>query len=331
MTRQWTAGSLQELLRGYQLPIVVLVLVRAGVLDRLVEAPATAADLARGCGVDEGALERLLNAVTAVGILERRNGAYALAPGLGAELTTAIGSPLDGFKHSAEGLDKWFELEKVLERGFADFAYDRDVTRDPERNEHFIRAMHAYAGPTARRFAQLVPREGATTFLDIGGGPGTFSHALLDAWPDLRATIVDLPLTLRVTRTLAAEKGLDDRLRLIEADFFLDRKADLGGPYDLVLVSAVIHAEAEAPCRDLFERLHGATSPGGRIVVRERILAEDRTGPPPSTMFDVHMLVSTRRGRCYTLSEISSMLAGAGYGNPRLLSDLDEGFVIADA
>ena len=48
-------------------------------------------------------------------------------------------------------------------------------------------------------------------------------------------------------------------------------------------------------------------------------------------MFDAHMLVSTRRGRCYSLSEISSMLTGAGFRNPRLLSDLDEGFVIADA
>ncbi len=331
MTSQWTAGSLQELLRSYQLPLVVAVLVRAGVFDRLVEAPATAADMARECDADEGALVRLLNALTSVGILQKNEGTYSLAHELAAELTTAIGSPLDGFKHSAEGLDKWLELGTVLKRGFADFSYDRDVTRDPERNEHFIQAMHAYAGPTARRFAKLIPRSGAATFLDIGGGPGTFSHALLDAWPDLKATIVDLPLTLRVTRKLVAEKGLEDRLDLIEADFFLDRKADLGGPYDLVLVSAVIHSEAEAPCRELFERLHKATATGGRIVVRERILEEDRTGPPPSTMFDVHMLVSTRRGRCYTLSEISSMLAGAGYRNPRLLSDLGEGFVIADA
>ncbi|MBW2262053.1 MAG: methyltransferase domain-containing protein [Deltaproteobacteria bacterium] len=331
MTKQWTAGSLQELLRSHQLPFIVLVLLRRGVFDRLIEAPATAQDMAQACGVDEGALIRLLNVITSVGILQHREGTYSLAPELAAELTTDIGSPLDAFKHAAEGLDKWVELETVLERGFADYAYDRDVTRDPARNENFIRAMHAHSGPMARRFAELVPRGGAMTFLDVGGGPGTFCHALLDAWTDLKATIADLPLTLRVARTLVAEKGLADRLSLIEADFFLDRKSNLGGPYDLILVSAVIHAEAEVPCRDLFERLHAVTSPGGRIVVRERILDEDRTGPPPATMFDAHMLVSTRRGRCYSLSEISSMLTGAGFRNPRLLSDLDEGFVIADA
>jgi len=331
MTRQWTAESVQELLRSFQLPLVMLVLIRTGVIDRLVQGPATVADIARECGVDGGALVRLLNAVASVGILRRDGETYSLVPGLAAELTTDIGNPLDGFKHAAEGLDKWLEIEMVLKRGFADYTYDRDVTRNPERNEHFIRAMHAFAGPTARRFAELVPRDGARTFLDLGGGPGTFSHALLDAWPGLKATIVDLPLTLRVTRKLVAEKGLEDRLELVERDFFLDRTGGLGGPYDLVLVSAVIHAEAESPNRDLFERLRRVVAPGGRIVVRERILDEERTGPPRATMFDVHMLVSTRRGRCYTLSEISSMLADAGFGNPRLLSDIDEGFVIADA
>jgi SAM-dependent methyltransferase len=331
MTRQWTADSVQDLLRSLQLPLVMQVLIRKGVLDRLVRAPATAEEMARECGVDGSALARLLNAVTSVGILQRDGETYSLAPGLAAELDTGIGSPLDGFKHASDGLDKWLEIETVLERGFADYSYDRDVTRDPERNENFIRAMHAYAGPMSRRFAELVPREGARTFLDLGGGPGTFSHALLDAWPGLRATLVDLPLTLRVTRELVAEKGLEERLELIERDFFLDRTADLGGPYDLVLVSAVIHAEGETPNRDLFERLRRVVAPGGRIVVRERILDEERTSPPRATMFDVHMLVSTRRGRCYTLSEISSMLADAGFRDPRLLSDLDEGFVVADA
>jgi SAM-dependent methyltransferase len=321
----------QELLRSFQLPLVMHVLIRAGVLDRLVRAPATAGEMARECGVDGGALARLLNAVTSVGILQRDGETYSLAPGLAAEIGTGTGSPLDGFKHAADGLDKWLEIEAVLKRGFAEYGHDRDVTRDPERNENFIRAMHAYAGPVARRFAELVPREDAGTFLDLGGGPGTFSHALLEAWPGLRATIVDLPLTLRVTRRLVEEKGLEDRLELIERDFFLDTAGDLGGPYDLVLVSAVIHAEGETASRELFRRLHGVVAPGGRIVVRERILGEDRTGPPRATMFDVHMLVSTRRGRCYTLSEISSMLADAGFREPHLLSDLDEGFVVADA
>jgi hypothetical protein len=66
-------------------------------------------------------------------------------------------------------------------------------------------------------------------------------------------------------------------------------------------------------------------------VIRENLLSADRTGPPRATMFDVHMLVSTRRGRCYSLDEISGMLRAAGFTDPRLLTDEDDGFVVADA
>jgi hypothetical protein len=328
---QWTAQSLQDLCRSYQLPFVVLVLVRAGVLDRLLEGPASPHDLASSLGVDGAALARLLNALAAVGIVEKKGATFSLPPDLAAGLGGGIGSRLDGIKHAADGLDKWLALEQVLRAGRAEFTDELDVTLEPGRNERFIRAMQAHAGPMAKRLAELVPRQDAETFLDLGGGPGTFCHALLEAWPGLRATVADLPPTLRITRALVEEKGLSDRMSTIEADFYRDRSCDLGGPYDLVLVSAVIHAEGEEENRDLFARARTVVSPAGRIVVRERILGEDRTGPPRAAMFDVHMLVSTRRGRCYTLSEISSMLEEAGFGNPRLLSDLDDGFVIADA
>lgn len=328
---RWTAEALQDLSRSFQLPFVVLALVRAGVFDLLVEGPAAAGDLARACNLDETALSRLLNSLVAVGILERRDRDYAMSDDLASGLSGGIGCRLDGIKHTAEGLDKWIAIEDVLRKGKARYPDALDVTLDPDRNEQFIRAMQAYAGPMALRFAELIPRGGAKTFLDLGGGPGTFSHALLDAWPGLAATIADLPLTLRVTRKLAQELGYGDRLEIIEADFYRDRDVDLGGPYDLVLVSAVIHAEGMEENRDLISRVRRVVSPGGRIVIRERILKDERTGPPPSTMFDVHMLVSTRRGRCYSLSEISSMLTGAGFTNPRLLSDPDEGFVVADA
>ena len=328
----WDVERLQGLARSYQLPLVLLAVLRSGAFERLAAGPATAAELANACAVDAGALSRLLDALVSVGIMERHDQRYRLPDSLADGLSsTGIGSPLDGLKHAAESLDKWSQISEALARGHAEYTDRLDVTVDAQRNETFIRAMQAYAGPMAQRFAGLLERRGAERFLDLGGGPGTFSLALLDAWPDLRATIADLPLTLRITRQVIAEAGVQDRCTLLEADFYKDRACVLGGPYDLVLISAVIHAEGEEENRDLFRRVREKVSPGGRIVVRERLLDEDRRGPPRSNLFDVHMLVSTRRGRCYSLSEISSMLTDAGFVRPRLLSSPDDGFVVADA
>jgi ubiquinone/menaquinone biosynthesis C-methylase UbiE len=319
---KWTADDLAETARGFRLPVVLLALVRAGVIGALCERPAGPAALAAACGVHEGALVRMLNVLVSVGILDLAEGAYSLR--------VDPGDHLESMRHAADGLDKWLSLPDVLSRGHAEFPDELDVTLDPERNERFIRAMYAHAGPVAGRLARVLPREGAMSFLDLGGGPGTFCFALLEAWDGLVATLADLPLTLRVTRRLVDEKGAGDRMRLVEADFYHDRGCDLGGPYDLALVSAVIHAEGEDENRDLLARARRVVSTGGRILVRETLLDESRLGPTRAALFDVHMLVSTRRGRCYTLAEISDMLEGAGFRRPRLLAGPEEGIVVAD-
>ena len=328
----WTVDRLMDEARGFRVPMLIAALVKCGALDRLAAGAAEAPALAAACRVDGPALARMLDACASLGIAVKQGRRYALAPSLAGDLAGGgVGTGLDGIRHTAQTLDKWKAIDEVLRQGRADYPPTMDVTADPALNEAFIRAMHAYAGPRARRLAEVLPREGARTLLDLGGGPGTFSLALLAAWPGLEATVADLPLTLRTTRKVIEETGAGDRLRVLEADFYRDRSCLLGGPWDLALVSAVLHAEGEAENRDLLRRVRGAVAPGGRIVIRENLLREDRVGPPLASLFDVHMLVSTRRGRCYTLGEISSMLAEAGFPDPRLLTDIEEGFVVARA
>ncbi len=328
----WTLERLSEVARGYRVPLMLLALVRTGVVEALASGPSDASALASARGLHEGALTRVLDAMVACGLLVRSGHDYALPADLARDLRPGeMGSPLDSLLHTAEGMDKWMALEQVLRLGHAEYPDSKDVTRDAERNEHFIRAMHAHAGPMARRLADLIERENAMTFLDLGGGPGTFCLALLDRWPGLVCAVADLPLTLRTTRRIIEASGVGHRMSVIEADFFEDRSCDLGGPWDLVLVSAVIHSEGEEPNRDLFGRVRRFVRPGGRIVVRETLLDPGRTGPLRASMFDVHMLVSTRRGRCYTQAEISDMLVSAGFVDPALLSGADDGFIVARA
>ncbi len=328
MGEAWDADRLAETVRAYRPSLIVMALVRTGVVERLVEGPGTAANIASRCRVDEPVLRRILDAAASLGIVETSSGTYALPGVLADDLR---GGAMDGLRHQADGFDKWARIEGVLRSGRTDFPDDLDVTLDPGRNETFILAMHAYAAAPASRLASILPREGADTLLDLGGGPGTFCFALLDAWPGLRAAVADLPITLRVTRRPAEERGLGRRMSTIEADFYRDRDCDLGGPWDLVLLSSVMHAEGEAENRDLLARVRRVTAPGGRIVIREHVLSEDRASPPRAALFDVHMLVSTRRGRCYTLGEITSMLEDAGFREPMPLGAAEDGLVVARA
>jgi hypothetical protein len=63
----------------------------------------------------------------------------------------------------------------------------------------------------------------------------------------------------------------------------------------------------------LFRKLHRALAPGGRIVVIDMVLNEDRTGPPFAATFAINMLVNTTEGNCYTLGEYTAWLNEAGF------------------
>jgi hypothetical protein len=87
----------------------------------------------------------------------------------------------------------------------------------------------------------------------------------------------------------------------------------IGGPYDFVWISQILHAYSEEDCQKLLRRVRAALAPGGRVVVQEFLLSESKTSPPGPVFFSVHMVAVTERGRAYTAREIAAMMKAAGF------------------
>lgn len=116
--------------------------------------------------------------------------------------------------------------------------------------------------------------------LDLGSGPGTGTFALLRRFAGATVTALDIsaPMLHRL-ETKAAEQGLADRVRTVEADLDADWPG-LEGPVDLVWASASLH-HMKDPGRAL-ARAFDALRPGGLLAVTEmgdtpfpRFLPED--------------------------------------------------------
>lgn len=54
---------------------------------------------------------------------------------------------------------------------------------------------------------------------------------------------------------------------------------------------------------------------GGRIIIQEFYISEDRTPPAQNILFSVNMLVNTTGGRCYSPDEIRSWFLKVGLKN----------------
>ena len=290
---------------GYQRAMTLFAALKLGVFRGLASGECDASALARRVGADPGKLSILLDALAVQGLVGKKGKRYRNAQIARDLLLPGPRSMESILLHHLDGWGEWGRLPATIragqaKRGGADGGYQ----------ENFIRGMEENARKRAAAVARKIPLRGGDRLLDLGGGPGTYAVAWAQAYPRAEIAIFDTPETLRIARKILREKGVEARIRLLEGDFLKD---PLGGPFDVIWISQILHAFPETDCRKLLRRARAALAPGGRAAVQEFLLAEGKTSPPGPAFFSVHMVAVTEGGRAYTAKEIAGMMRWAGF------------------
>jgi len=290
---------------GYQRSMILLAALKLGVFRALAGGECDARVLARRVGADAEKLSILLDALAALGLVGKRGRRYRNAKPARDLLLPGPRSKESILLHHLDGWGEWGRLSATVRAG-------RTPRGGAEGNwqENFIRGMEENARERAVSVAGRIPLRRGDRVLDLGGGPGTYAAAWADACPGAEITVFDTPATLRVARKILREKGASGRVRLVEGDFLED---PLGGPYDFVWISQILHAYSGPDCVKLLRRARSALVPGGRVAIQEFLLAEGKTSPPGPVFFSVHMVAVTVGGRAYTAREIAAMMRAAGF------------------
>jgi 2-polyprenyl-3-methyl-5-hydroxy-6-metoxy-1,4-benzoquinol methylase len=285
---------------GFRASRVVLTANNLGLFGRIGKG-SNAARLASALRTDARATEILLDALTALGLLRKRGTTYRLLPP--AKHFLLPDSPWyqgDMLRHADTLWKNWSGLDEVVRTGKPNRSGSR-------HHDVFIRAMHNNAVLHAGAVIGSIDLRDVRTALDLGGGPGTYSIEL--AKRGIQVTLFDLPNTVEVARETIAHAGAKG-ITFRGGDFHFD---DLGGGYDLVIISQVLHSLSGVEARALLAKVHLALAPRGRAVIHEFRLDEDRAGPVPGALFSVNMLVNTTAGRSYAPREMRTWLREAGF------------------
>jgi ubiquinone/menaquinone biosynthesis C-methylase UbiE len=176
-------------------------------------------------------------------------------------------------------------------------------------HESFIMGMHNLTVFRTESLAKALGLKGIKKMLDLGGGPGT--NAIAMAKKGIQSTVFDLPETINIAKKVARREGVKG-IRFIAGDFHVD---SIGSGYDLILLSQIFHAFSAEENIALLRKCNTAVNLGGKVVVQEFPINDNRTSPPHSALFSVNMLVGTERGRCYSPKEMKRWLAGTGFKN----------------
>ncbi|MBN2437938.1 MAG: hypothetical protein JXL20_04985 [Deltaproteobacteria bacterium] len=278
--------------------------------------PSTAKDLAGRLNADLRGLTILLDALTAMGLLSKKEDTYISAPDTAPFLTDQ--SPrtvLPMILHAAHLWESWSDLTpKIQGTGLNKAPGSRDRGADELRA--FIGAMHVVGTPLAHKIVTAIQPGPARNLIDVGGASGTYTIAFLKAAPEMKATLFDRPAVIPIARESLAEAGMLDRVHLVAGDFYED---ELPGGHDLALLSAIIHQGSPERNVGLFRKVLRAMVPGGRIIIRDHVMAPGRTEPKAGAIFAINMLVNTAGGSTYTFDEIRNWLGEAGFARVRLL------------
>jgi cyclopropane fatty-acyl-phospholipid synthase-like methyltransferase len=148
--------------------------------------------------------------------------------------------------------------------------------------------------------------------IDIGGGSGAYAINVAKEYPNMTATVADLGPVCKVAEQYIAQYGLGSRVKTALFDFW---KQDVPKGHDVAFLSHIIHDYDEEKDVTLLKKIHASLNPGGAVIVSEWMLNDEKTGPVPSAMMGLNMIIETNGGRNYSFAEVSEMLKKAGFKN----------------
>ena len=174
--------------------------------------------------------------------------------------------------------------------------------------ESFTAAMDCRGRVLGSGLAAALTGTAPRRLLDVGGGSGAYAIAVALAFPEARATVLEASPVDRIARRTISAAGLDGRIDVVTADMFADPwPAD----HDTHLFSNVLHDWNEADCRRLLEKSVAALPHGGRLLIHDMLLDDDKSGPLWAAEYSV-LLTTVTQGRLYSAAEIGDWLADLG-------------------
>jgi hypothetical protein len=280
----------------------------AGDVDALPE-------LAAVTGVPENRLATLLATLQSVGLVTAGGGRFTNSPA--ADRYLVPGRPAyfgDYYRHQIDRqlYPSMTSLDAGLRGNAAGLAHNSmsSLLADAVEAEAFSRAQHAGSMGPALMLSKALPLAGARALLDVAGGTGAFSICFCRANPALRATIIDFPNVTKVAERFIADAALPDRIALLPGDALEARWPER---QDVVLMSYLLSAVGGGDIAPLLGRAHAALAPGGRPIIHDFMLDDDRAGPMPAAVFFLFYLTLRTDPVSFTAAELNQRCAEAGF------------------
>jgi SAM-dependent methyltransferase len=305
-----------------------------GLFWNLAEEPQTAAGVAQGLGIPLNRCRYWLDLLLGLGLLTCDESLYAPSAAAQRAILDAYGPEAWGMlaqewrerfpavqdlaRHIAEPGSVW-EVQ-----GLEPPEWFAQIAGNPERARRFTRMLYELHLSLADELADVLDMTGVRRLMDLGGGSGVMSLALLRRHPHLAAVVVDIEHVCAAGREIAAAQPVAERITYLAADFDHD---DLPRGFDLVLA-----CDVGIWNKGLLSKLRDSLHPAGRLVIVHQFAPAKGVAPTARPYLHWAFLGSLENpaSAFRTVAELRPLLRQAGF---RILSErtLSEGWLVIEA
>ena len=296
--------------------------VELGVFDALAEGPANLESLRQRLGLHERSARDFFDALVALKLLERQDGAYRNAPDADFFLVRARPSYVGGLLEMANArlYESWGHLTEALKTGQRQSENKEEgdffaaLYADPARLRGFLAAMSGVSAGAANAIAGKFPWKNYQSFVDVGVAQGMVPITIARAHPHLSGGGFDLPPVGPIFEEFVAASGLSERLQFHAGDFFKDALPQA----DVIIMGHILHDWDLEQKRLLVKKAHDALPPGGALIVYEALIDDDRRQNAFGLLMSLNMLIETQGGFDYTGADCQGWMKEADFSETRV-------------
>ena len=310
-----TAEEVSNIAFGFMASKAMFAGLHLDVFTHLAAGPKTCENLSEIVGVPANRIITLMNALNGVGLVELNGNLYANS--LGAEAFLSRESKYDFGDYLRFQIDQQMypflgQLNEVLDGSLSSDAVDsyQHWMSNPEQAALYSNAQHSGSLGPGRTIARMVDLSGAKSLLDVAGGTGAMTIRLLEANPDLTSTIIDFPNVSEIGWRFITEANMTNRVRYIPSNAL---NVEWPSEQDAILMSYLFSGVPGEEVPRLVQYAFDSLVPGGKFLVHDFMVNDDRTGPVLAALWQLQHMAFTPDAHSITAGWLKAEMKKAGF------------------
>jgi 2-polyprenyl-3-methyl-5-hydroxy-6-metoxy-1,4-benzoquinol methylase len=320
---QVTPANIMQLGLAFWGSKTLLSAVELDVFTELAKAPADADTLSKNLKLHERSSRDFLDALVALGLLQRKSGVYSNTPETDTFLDAAKPSYIGGFliMTSLRLYPTWGGLTEALRTGKPQSEAKDQASEDlfaklyadTDKLKVFLQAMTGISLGNARLIAEKFDWSKYKTFCDVGTAQGALAVTVAKAHPHLSGIGFDLAPVEPIFNEYAEKNEVSERLKFESGDFF---KGELPN-CDVIVMGHILHDWNLEEKRMLVAKAYKALNPGGALIVYDAMIDNEREKNAFGLLMSLNMLIETPGGFDYSPAQCEEWLKEAGFKDIR--------------